>query len=146
MSRACGVLLLLALVACGTAQPRILLPTTDGTISRTASDLLAEHPLPAGQNILSVQLWRTEALSCHFVQIRDREVPHVHADHELVVTLVRGAGELRVRDAPYRMAEGDGATIPRGTPHHFVNTGSTPAAAIVTFAPAFDGRDNIPTD
>jgi mannose-6-phosphate isomerase-like protein (cupin superfamily) len=43
------------------------------------------------------------------------------------------------------MNVGDSAFIPRGTPHYFVNEGSTPAAAIVTFSPPFSGPDNSPS-
>jgi quercetin dioxygenase-like cupin family protein len=39
------------------------------------------------------------------------------------------------------MRAGDVAFVPRGTPHHFVNQGRKPAAALVSFSPPFDGPD-----
>jgi mannose-6-phosphate isomerase-like protein (cupin superfamily) len=44
------------------------------------------------------------------------------------------------------MNAGDTATIIRGERHFFVNRGSEPAAAFVTFAPPYDGDDNLPVD
>ena len=69
------------------------------------------------------------------VQIRDREQPHVHATHDLAVTLLHGAGCLYIRGTPHDMRPGDVALVPHGTPHYFVNAESAPAVAFVTFAP-----------
>jgi mannose-6-phosphate isomerase-like protein (cupin superfamily) len=128
--------------ACARA-PHIITPETPAVDNRL-TDFLAAHPLPVGQNISALPLGRTDALSYHLVQIRDREQPHVHATHDLVVTLLRGSGQLYVRDEPQPMRCGDVAVVPRGTPHHFVNTGRAPAAAFVTFAPPYDGADQVP--
>jgi quercetin dioxygenase-like cupin family protein len=78
------------------------------------------------------------------VQIRDREQPHLHAAHDLVVTLLVGNGELHLRGTSQRMEGGDVAIIPRGVPHYFVNTGSAPAAAFVTMAPPAERPDQVP--
>jgi len=92
-----------------------------------------------------VLLGRTESASYHLVQIRDREQPHKHATHDLTVTLVHGTGQFHIRDAVFVRRCGDGAVVPRGTPHYFVNTGSGPAAAFATFAPPYDGQDQVAT-
>ena len=110
----------------------------------TLTALLQQNPLRAGENIRAVALGQTDALSYHMVQIRDREQPHVHATHDLAVTLLRGAGRLYIRGTPHDMRPGDVALVPHGTPHQFVNTKSTPAVAFVTFAPPYDGKDQVP--
>jgi quercetin dioxygenase-like cupin family protein len=104
------------------------------------------HPPAEGQNISAILLRRTDALSCHFIQIRDREAPHVHATHDLVVTLLSGQGTLNLDTRALPMQPGDTAFVARGQSHFFVNTGDHPAAAFVTFAPPYDGSDNIPID
>ncbi len=124
--------------------PRVIVLDARGSHDDSLSTLLAAHPLPANQNISALLLGRTDALSYHLVQIRDREQPHVHATHDLVVTLLRGTGQLNVRGEVREMQQGDVAVVPHGTPHNFVNTDSAPAAALVTFAPPFDGTDQVP--
>ena len=108
--------------------------------------ILAAHPLPPGQNISALALGRTESCSYHLVQIRDREQPHVHAVHDLAVTVLRGTGRLYIRGEPRVMRPGDVAVVPHATPHYFVNTGADPAAAFVVFAPPYDGKDQVPSE
>jgi quercetin dioxygenase-like cupin family protein len=124
--------------------PHILLPEAHGVDDASLTALLAAHPLAATQNISALPLGRTDALSYHLVQIRDREQPHIHATHDLVVTLLRGKGRLFVRGEPHEMHPGDVAVVTHGTPHYFVNTDCTPAVAFVTFAPPYDGTDQVP--
>lgn len=128
------------------AAPHLILP--DGRVaSRTAvSAILATHPLPPGDNISASLLGRTESFSYHLIQIRDRERPHLHATHDLAVTVLRGTGRLYVGGQPHDMRAGDVAVIPHGTPHCFVNTGGEPAAAFATFAPPYDGKDQVPAE
>jgi len=108
--------------------------------------LADEYPLPTGENIRAVILGQTDALSYHFVQVRDRERPHVHAAHDLVVTLLRGRGTVHSGGGIFPMEVGDVVVIPRGTVHYFVNDGFDPTAALVTFAPPFDGKDQVPAE
>lgn len=134
------------LAACTASRSTLLLGSDAGPTLRDVDTLVASHPLPAGQNILSVALGTTKALSNHLVQIRDRESPHVHAKHDLVVTLMRGHGELHVGREVVPMNAGDTAVIVRGERHFFANLGTDPAAAFATFAPPYEGDDSIPAD
>lgn len=136
---------LLVTASCARA-PHIVIPAPTGMSDSSLSALLAAHPLPDGQNISALPLGKSEALSYHLVQIRDREGPHIHATHDLVVTLLRGKGQLYVRREPQEMHQGDVAVVAHGTPHYFVNTDSEPAAAFVTFAPPYDGSDQVPLE
>ena len=133
----------LLLAGCAGA-PRLIAPKKDVMRRADFTAIIAAHPLPAGQNISAVVLGRTATLSYHLVQIRDREQPHIHADHDLVVTLLRGTGTLYVLGTPQPMRAGDVAVVPRGTPHYFVNTAFTPSVAFVTFAPPYNGNDQVP--
>jgi quercetin dioxygenase-like cupin family protein len=129
---------------CCATTPSLTLSDPHGARQSTLEAVLQQNPLAEGQNIRAVALGQTEALSYHLVQIHDREPPHIHATHDLAVTLLRGAGTLYIRGIPHDMRTGDVAAVPRGTPHYFVNTQSTPAAAFVTFAPPYDGKDQVP--
>ena len=127
-------------------SPNLLLPSPTGVTLQSVDELRAIHPIPEGQNILPLKLGQTESLSYHLIQIRDREAPHIHQNHDLVVTLLHGQGDLHQAGTALAMRAGDTAVVPKGVPHYFVNTGDQPAAAFVTFTPPYDGKDNVPLD
>jgi mannose-6-phosphate isomerase-like protein (cupin superfamily) len=133
------------LAACARAPQRL---STEGrTVNETTvTALLAAHPLGDGENISAVGLGHTDVSSWHLVQIRDRERPHIHATHDLTVMLVRGHGQLHMAGTAYDLRAGDIAVVPHGTPHYFVNSAAAPAAAFVTFAPPYDGKDQVPVE
>jgi len=124
------------------AQPRVLLPRPPASVDSDA--LVARLPMQPGDNIVSTVIERGEHASLHLVRIAGREQPHVHMRYDLTVLLLRGKGTLHLNGRALPMRAGDTSFIPKGTPHFFVNQGSEPAAALVTFAPAFDGPDQQP--
>jgi len=134
----------LSLVAACAGAPHVIARDAAGPQRNDLEALLAAYPLPPGQNLRVVRLSGDDAMSVHLAQIRDRESPHLHATHDLTVTLLRGHGELHLAGEIREMHCGDVAIIPRATPHYFVNAGSTPAVAFVTFAPSYDGTDQVP--
>jgi quercetin dioxygenase-like cupin family protein len=134
----------LALLTACAGNPRLIVPNPQGAQQASLATLLEAHPLPGDENIKAVPVGRTDSLSFHLVQIRDRERPHIHDMHDLVVTLLRGKGTLYVEGVAHDMRAGDVAAVPRGTPHYFVNTDCRPAATFVTFAPPYDGTDQVP--
>jgi quercetin dioxygenase-like cupin family protein len=134
---------LFVVVGCG-RPPALTLLDAYGAHTAQLDTVLAAQPLAEGQNIAVQVLGRTEAFSSHLVQIRDRERPHIHTSHDLAVTLLRGRGRLFIAGEAHEMRSGDVAVVPHGTPHYFVNLDSHPAAAFVTFAPPYDGKDQVP--
>src|SRR5262245_10471303 len=70
-------LLLATAIGCSTPS-RVMFSGDQGPSIQSSEDLSRLHPLAERQNISPVLLRRTAALSCHFIQIRDREIPHVH--------------------------------------------------------------------
>jgi mannose-6-phosphate isomerase-like protein (cupin superfamily) len=113
----------------------------------TRSDLdrvLAENPMAPGENIKITHLGADPAASHHIVQVRDREAPHIHREHDGTVVLLRGQGFLMMGQSRLDLTSGDVVFIPRNTPHYFVNTSPEPAAAFVVFSPPFDGKDIVP--
>jgi quercetin dioxygenase-like cupin family protein len=124
------------------AQPRVLLPRPPASVD--PGELVARAPMRSGDNIVSTLIERGEHASLHLVRIADREQPHVHERYDLTVLLLRGKGTLHLNGRALPMRAGDASFIPKGTPHFFVNQGTDPAAALVSFAPAFDGPDQQP--
>ena len=133
------------MVGCG-ARPQLILPDIHVAGGGSVGAVLAAHPLAASDTISALPLGGTDSLSFHLIQIRDRERPHLHATHDLVVTLLRGQGHLYIRGRAHAMRAGDVGVVPRETAHYFVNSGCTPAAAFVTFTPPYDGKDQVPVN
>ena len=108
--------------------------------------ILVDNPLPAGENIKVTNLGRSQSASQHVVQIRDREVPHLHKLHDATVTMLRGEGYLILGKNRLNLKAGDVVHIPRGVPHYFVNRASQPTVALAVYSPAFDGKDTHPVN
>lgn len=108
--------------------------------------ILAEHPLAPGENIKVANLGRSASASQHVVQIRDREVLHVHKVHDATVTMLRGYGYLVLDKSRINLKAGDVVHIPRGVAHQYVNISSDPTVAMAVYSPPFDGKDAYPVD
>jgi quercetin dioxygenase-like cupin family protein len=108
--------------------------------------ILADNPLAPGENIKVANLGRSASASQHIVQIRDREVLHVHKIHDVTVTLMRGHGYLLLDQRRVALKAGDVIHIPRGVAHQYVNTSTEPTVGLAVYAPAFDGKDTYPVN
>ena len=106
--------------------------------------ILADNPLAPGENFKVTHLGRSASASQHVVQIRDREVPHMHKIHDATVTLMRGHGYLLLAGKRLPLKAGDVIHIPRGVVHQYVNTASEPTVALAVYSPPFDGKDHHP--
>jgi quercetin dioxygenase-like cupin family protein len=106
--------------------------------------ILADNPLAPGENIKVANLGRSQSASQHVVQIRDREIPHLHKVHDATVTMLRGEGYLILGKKRINLKASDIVHIPRGVPHYFVNTASQPTVVLAVYSPAFDGKDTHP--
>jgi len=149
-------LALAALLLFGCARPapppdtgaEAVLDALYGSERRTvALDALAEDDgLAPGEAFKVVELGRDAHTSHHLVWIRDREVPHRHDRHDLVVVMLRGHGAMRLGAEERAVGEGSILYVPRGTVHAFRNASPEPAAAYAVYTPAFDGTDRIPVE
>ena len=143
-ARALIAFLPLLALAGGCAPARRMIGAGPAAVASDLDAVLRQYPLAASENIRSVPLAKSEDMSMHLVQIRRAESPHFHAAHDLVVTMMRGEGVLHLDGREHHMRAGDVAAVPRHTPHFFVNSGAEPAVAFVTFAPPYDGQDQVP--
>jgi mannose-6-phosphate isomerase-like protein (cupin superfamily) len=129
--------------ACAPA-PRFYLQYGDHFRQGDLEKMLAENPLPPGENIKVITLGQGPAASHHVVQIRDRESPHLHKTHDATVTMLKGQGYLMLEQRRIDLAVGDVVYIPRGAVHYFTNTAREPTVAFAIYSPAFDGKDTHP--
>ena len=130
---------LLNILACA-PSPRLYLRYGDRLTQSDLDKILAGNPLPATQNIRVVTLGRGKEVSHHVVQVRIREAPHIHKEHDLTVVVLRGRGYLMFDKERVDLAVGDILFIPRGVIHYFVNTYAQPSVALAVFSPPLKGR------
>ena len=126
-------------------------PTLDGLfpsgrVTLELSQLAARYPLEAGKDFQVTEVGRDAHSSHHAVWIVDREVPHRHDTHDLVVVMVRGFGTMRLGAETRPVGPSSILYVPRGTPHAFTNESGEPALAYAVYTPAFDGKDRVPVD
>lgn len=130
--------------ACATSSiPRAVTWDNEQFTQREIAEVQRAHPLVPGQNIRVTTLRKTDRASMHLVQIQEGEVPHIHAEHDLSVFVVRGVGEMTLGKETRTVRDGDVIHIPAGVRHYFTNRGRQPAMAVVVFSPAFDGKDSL---
>jgi mannose-6-phosphate isomerase-like protein (cupin superfamily) len=96
-----------------------------------------------GENQRVVEIGRDATSSHHVVAIRDREVPHRHDRHDLLVVMLEGYGAMRLGDEERDVGRGSILWVPRGTVHAFRNAAGTPAVAYAVYLPPFDGADRV---
>ncbi len=131
-----------------TAPPPAVLDALFGDRRETLTlDALRQRPVLApGESFRVQEIARDTTSSHHVVAIRDREIPHRHDRHDLLVVMLRGHGGMRIGDEERPVGEGSILWIPRGTPHAFRNASGTPAIAYAVYLPPFDGSDRVEVD
>ena len=117
-----------------------------GRLRLPLAELSEPVPFPEGREALVSELGRDARSSHHSVWIRDRETPHRHDRHDLLVVILRGYGMMRIDAEERPLGEGSILYVPRGTVHAFRNTSGAPALAYAVYVPAFDGKDRINVD
>jgi mannose-6-phosphate isomerase-like protein (cupin superfamily) len=113
----------------------------DGRRTESLRSLAASRALESGEEFRIVEVGRDGRSSHHLVWIRDREIPHRHDRHDLLVVLLRGRGGMRLGTEERSIGTGSILYVPRGTPHAFRNGTGEPAVAYAVYTPAFDGTD-----
>jgi mannose-6-phosphate isomerase-like protein (cupin superfamily) len=146
VKRLCAGLLLLglpALVSADGPPPVVDAWFPDGRRTQALRELGEANPLPAGEDFRVTELARDAHTSHHLVWIRDRETPHRHDRHDLLVVILRGHGGMRLGADERPVGEGSILYVPRGTVHAFRNALAEPALAYAVYLPAFDGKDRV---
>jgi quercetin dioxygenase-like cupin family protein len=90
------------------------------------------------------KLRATPGTSLSLIRLRGAEKPHIHQDHDLVVTMLAGGGVLHLGARAIPVHPGDVMEIPRGTVHWAENTDPVASEVYAVFSPPYDGLDNIP--
>ena len=144
--RIAGFLLLAAATfARADADPPAVLDALfpDGRRTEALAALAASETLGPDESFRLKEIGRDAHSSHHLVWIRDRETPHRHDTHDLIVVMVRGHGTERIGDEERPVGEGSVLYVPRGTVHAFANQGGTHAVSYVVYSPPFDGTDRV---
>ena len=134
------------LIAACAPVPRFYLQYGTDFKQSDLEKMLAENPLPMGENIKVITLGQGPAASHHVVQIHDRESPHLHKTHDATVMMLKGQGYLMLEQRRIDLMVGDVVYIPRGAAHYFTNTAREPTVAFAIYSPPFDGKDIVPVN
>jgi mannose-6-phosphate isomerase-like protein (cupin superfamily) len=136
-----------ALVGCAAATapaPAVLDAVfPDARRTEALAALAASETLAPDEGFRLREVGRDAHSSHHLVWIRDREVPHRHDRHDLLVVMLRGHGFMRQGAEERAVGEGSVLYVPRGTPHAFRNASGEAAVAYAVYTPGFDGRDRV---
>lgn len=62
-------------------------------------------------------------------------IPHVHVDYDEIVFGMNGIAKWTIGDKNMPIGRGDKVSIPRGTPHFFINEESVPARFMLMHTP-----------
>jgi quercetin dioxygenase-like cupin family protein len=76
-------------------------------------------------------------------QLTSKIPAHFHREHEEIVIVQEGEGEVRLGDERRRLKAGDVVLIPAGVVHEVIATGDRPFRGISVFSPQFDGKDRV---
>ena len=137
------ILGLLAVLGC--TRPSARAPgVMIGALRHGLQPYLAEHPLGPGAEIRADMIERTDGTSVHIVQVRGRERPHRHLEHDLVVHVLLGEGIFTLEGEKLPLAAGDVVVVKRGATHGFAPAPGTTVVTLVTFAPPLDAPDSVP--
>ena len=111
---------------------------------RLSLDTLASRvELAPDSDFRAVLLGQDEHHSHHLVAIRSAEQPHRHDEHDLVVVMLEGHGEMLIGQETRPVGPGSILSIPRATVHAFSNQSPEPAIAYAIYTPPFDGKDRV---
>jgi mannose-6-phosphate isomerase-like protein (cupin superfamily) len=86
----------------------------------------------------------TNETSHHLIRLLTREKPHIHAEHDLTVTVIAGKAIVHLGDKIYHTQAGDVIEIPKGVPHWAENIHNPASVVYAIFNPPFDSRDYQP--
>jgi mannose-6-phosphate isomerase-like protein (cupin superfamily) len=117
---------------------------TDRYAPRNLEKILAANPPGENEDIKVTPLYESPRSKHVLVQVRDREPPHIHADSDITVWLLRGHGVLHVAGKEHPVKAGDVIHVPRDVVHYFVNRGFEVAAALVVYSPVPGPDDRVP--
>ena len=84
----------------------------------------------------------TPHASYHLIRLSGAEKPHVHAEHDLVIFVLRGKAKVHLAGRAVLVTQGDVIEIPMGVVHWAESLGRAPCEVYAVFTPAFDGKDH----
>ncbi|MBN1492031.1 MAG: cupin domain-containing protein [Phycisphaerae bacterium] len=138
-----GTLLSLLVLGCSRSAEDAsfgrLIQVEDAEIERA----LSRSDFSTGDAFSGVELDRNRRMSVHLVQVLGQEPTHIHAHHDLLLTVRRGSGILRVGQQFIHVVPGTAQVIRRRQPHSIANTGGSPLVLVVYYFPPFDGEDPV---
>jgi quercetin dioxygenase-like cupin family protein len=99
---------------------------------------------PETEPLHEVQAGQTGTSTARVLMVHDSLAPHLHADHDEIILMLRGKGDLTLAGRSREVRRGDLIFLPKGTVHSFVSTTNGYSGLLSIVSPAYDGKDEIP--
>jgi mannose-6-phosphate isomerase-like protein (cupin superfamily) len=96
------------------------------------------------QDFVMKTLKVTPESSFHLIRMKKSEKPHIHANHDLKIFVLKGKAKLHLGENVSVVKSGDAFAIPRGMVHYAENLGRGASEVYVIFTPPYDGKDHHP--
>jgi quercetin dioxygenase-like cupin family protein len=106
-------------------------------------EVVKTHPVDPARGAVLTEVARGEQASVNVWQMTRGLPAHFHRQHEEVIIVKNGRGEVRVGGRTVIMQAGDILLVPKNTVHAVRALGDEPFQGVSVFAPAFDGKDRI---
>jgi quercetin dioxygenase-like cupin family protein len=104
-----------------------------------AGAVFRDSPVPEGEPFRLVFVQHTERSSTAVARVRPGGgiKPHIHREHDEIITLLEGEAEFRIGDETRTVRAGETVSVPAGIVHApFRSAGG--CLFVTVFAPAFD--------
>lgn len=118
-------------------------PQTGQETPASLMDRVTELEKGNFENVRFETLAENAFSSHHLVIIKKEEALHYHERHDLWVLVLKGKGELVLREKSFDLYPGATFFIPQGMWHAAKRKGVEPLAALVISTPPYDRGDNV---
>lgn len=84
----------------------------------------------------------TSQVSTSLFMLKGAEDKHIHKEHDLTITIIRGKALIHFSEHSIMLKPGDVVIVPKGEVHWFENKGAEPVLMLIASAP-FDWNNDF---
>jgi quercetin dioxygenase-like cupin family protein len=106
-------------------------------------EVVKRTPIDSRTGAALTPILQGEHATVNVWQLTARIPAHFHREHEEIVIVQEGEGEVRLGEETRRVKAGDVLLIPTNVVHEVIARGNRPFRGISVFSPQFDGKDRV---
>lgn len=120
-----------------------ILPETDKPLAAKLDDILEKNPVDEKADKLETTVGQIASARITLVQVNNDIKPHYHANHDEILSVVKGKGILIIGEDRHVAAPGCVFILPKRTTYSLIVTGEKPFVALVIELPPADPKDVV---